>query len=126
MSSAKELPEIINKTADELNAIIEAVINCNLMNEDKAFVLSAINLSVWLPTALLGHQITVSNLRKLVFGGGSNTQKSVKGKAAADKEPSECTEESELESMECSGLIQLDQNRISILKSIGSILKKRS
>ena len=88
MSYAKELPKLIEKSADDINTIIANVTASYLTDADKEFVISAINLSLWLPKALIEHQITVSNLRKLVFGNGSSKD-SKEGKAAASKNPPE-------------------------------------
>lgn len=92
MSYTKELPQLIDKSPEEISITLAEVDASNLTDETKAFVESVINLSVWLPKALVEQQITVANLRKLIFGGGSNTQKSVKAKTAADKASPESTE----------------------------------
>ena len=97
MSYAKELPQLIDKSPEEISVILAEVAASNLTDETKAFVESVINLSVWLPKALVEQQITVSNLQKLVFGRGSNTKSPDVAKATADKVPQDSNDESEVE-----------------------------
>jgi len=66
--SGKELPKIVDKSRAEIEAAIAAIESSNLQQNIKDFAISCIRLAIWLPDALLRHQITVSNLRKLVFG----------------------------------------------------------
>ena len=46
MSHAKELPKIIEKSADDIDSIIAQVMTSNLTDDTKVFVISAINLVV--------------------------------------------------------------------------------
>jgi len=66
--SSSELPKIVSKSPVEIEAAIPAIESSNLPPDIKDFVISCIRLSIWPPSELLNHQITVANLRKLVFG----------------------------------------------------------
>lgn len=66
--SGKELPKIVDKSSAEIEAAIAAIESSNLQPDIKDFAISCVRLAIWLPNALLSHQITISNLRKLVFG----------------------------------------------------------
>ena len=46
MSHAKELPKIIEKSANDIDSIIAEVITSNLTDDAKEFVISAINFSL--------------------------------------------------------------------------------
>lgn len=70
--SGKELPKIVDKSPAEIEAAIATIESSNLLPDIKDFAISCVRLAIWLPNALLSHQITISNLRKLVFGQGNN------------------------------------------------------
>ena len=78
--TGKELPKIVNKSPDEIEAIITALESSDLPSDIKDFSISCIRLSIWLPSALLNHQITISNLRKLIFGCGDKNKQHKKPK----------------------------------------------
>lgn len=86
--SGKELPKIVDKSPAEIEAAITAIESSNLQPDIKEFAISCVRLAVWLPDALLSHKITLSNLRKLVFGKGDKNQRRSK-KPKNDKEQSQ-------------------------------------
>jgi hypothetical protein len=81
----KELPKIVDKSPVEIEAAIAAINSSDLQPEIKDFAISCIRLAIWLPDALLCHKISISNLRKLVFG-RSNKNKHCGKKLKNDNE----------------------------------------
>lgn len=76
MTPSKDLPMVIEKSQDEIEQIIALVHSSNLPEGMKPFVIGCINLASWVPRALVEHKITVSNLKRLIFGkGDKETQK---------------------------------------------------
>lgn len=70
MTPAKELPKVIEKSQEEIEQIVALVQASNLPEDIKPFVVGCINLASWIPRALVEHKITVSNLKRLIFGKG--------------------------------------------------------
>ena len=70
MTPAKELPIVIEKSQEEVEQIVALVHASNLPEGTKPFVIGCINLASWIPRALTEHKITVSNLKRLIFGKG--------------------------------------------------------
>ncbi|QEY52049.1 hypothetical protein [Legionella longbeachae] len=68
MTPAKELPIVIEKSQEEVEQIVALVRSSNLPEGKKPFVIGCINLASWIPRALLEHKITVSNLKRFIFG----------------------------------------------------------
>lgn len=75
MTPAKELPIVIEKSQEEVEQTILLVRSSNLPEGTKAFVIGCINLASWIPRALVEHKITVSNLKRIIFGKGDKTTK---------------------------------------------------
>lgn len=98
--SAIKLPMVINKSPEEIEAIIATLESSNLPSDVKDFSISCIRLSIWLPGALLNHQITLSNLRKLVFGGGDKNKrhKKPKNEQSTSTKPSSNNEDKSINS----------------------------
>ena len=60
--SGKDLPEVIDKSPEDIAAAINAIEGTSLPEPTKKFVIACINLAVWLPTALLDKKISLFNL----------------------------------------------------------------
>ena len=75
MLPAKELPKVIEKSQAEIEQIAALVQSSNLPENIKPFVIGCINLASWIPRALVEHKITVSNLKRLIFGKGDKAAK---------------------------------------------------
>ena len=63
-----EVPEVIDKTADEIDTIIEIINRSDLPDATKLFVIKCIRLACWLPSLLQKKNISLSRLRKMIFG----------------------------------------------------------
>jgi len=74
-----EAPEIIDKTADEIDEIIAAVNKTDLPEATKLFLIKCIRLACWLPSLLQKKNISLSRLRKMIFGKGYGLKKLKKG-----------------------------------------------
>lgn len=70
--SGNELPKVIDKSQDDIDAAINAIAASDMPPGTKDFAISCIKLAVWLPKALLEQKIRLSNLRKLIFGRGKS------------------------------------------------------
>ena len=66
----KKGPEIIDKTQEELSGIIEAIKQSNLSETNQQFVIKCIELACWLPRVLQKKNVSLSRLKKLIFGKG--------------------------------------------------------
>ena len=90
MSHGKELPQVVDKTPDEIEQAVQFVKDSDINDSTKKFVISCIRLAVWLPHALLEKKISLFNLRKLIFGRGRSKKRKGKkegsDKASADVE----------------------------------------
>jgi hypothetical protein len=75
MTPAKELPIVIEKSQEEVEQIVALVHASNVPEGTKPFVFGGINLASWIPRALVEHKITVSNLKRLIFGKGDKVTK---------------------------------------------------
>ncbi|WP_278043666.1 IS66 family transposase [Legionella cincinnatiensis] len=73
MTPAKELPNVIEKSQEDVDQIIALVHSSNLPEGTKPFIIGCIHLASWIPGALIEHKITVSNLKRLIFGKGDKT-----------------------------------------------------
>lgn len=88
--SGNELPKVIDKSQDDIDAAINTIAASNMPSATKDFAISCIKLAVWLPKALLEQKIRLSNLRKLIFGRGkSNSAKKNKKHNNLDTEKPE-------------------------------------
>lgn len=91
------LPEVVEKTAEEINTIIEIVKQLDIPEGTKQFIIRCIELSVSFPRLLQNKNISLSRLRKLLFGRGyrglfaknkakqSSDQKSAQSSVGDDK-----------------------------------------
>lgn len=78
MSHGDELPKVVDKSQADIDAAIAAINASTIDGDTKNFAISCIKLAVWLPKTLLEHKITLSNLRKLIFGLDSRNKKKPK------------------------------------------------
>jgi transposase len=76
--SGNELLKVIDKSQVDIDTAITNIQTSNLPEDTKDFAISCIKLAVWFPKALLEKKIKLSNLRKLVFGRGKNTNKKLR------------------------------------------------
>ena len=94
MTPAKELPIVIEKSQEDVDQIIALVHSSNLPEGTKPFVIGCIHLASWIPRALVEHKITVSNLKRLIFGKGNKSTKQ-QDKSPKEEESNADAEESE-------------------------------
>lgn len=60
--SGNELPKVIDRSQEDIDAAIEAIKASDISAGAKDFAISCIKLAVWLPKALLEHKIKLSTL----------------------------------------------------------------
>ncbi|KTD64268.1 hypothetical protein [Legionella spiritensis] len=75
MKPDKDLPKVIEKSQEEVEEIITLMPSSHLPEGLKPFVIDCIRLASWIPRALIEHKITVSNLKRLIFGKADKTTK---------------------------------------------------
>lgn len=117
--SGKELPKVIEKSRDEIDAVIVALQSSELPSGTKEFAISCIKLAVWLPKALLEHKIKLSNLRKLIFGIGRKNKK--KSNQASDSDKS--TQQEKENNSHVESIEQNVSSEIKIANSLATIKK---
>ena len=76
---------MVEKTQAELERILQALQQTELVDDDKIFLTECVELAVWIPNMLQDKNIKLSRLRKLIFGKGS-------GKDNRDKKGDKTTE----------------------------------
>ncbi len=89
MSQGKDLPKVIEKTASEIEQAVQSIESSDLPDTTKQFVVSCIRLAVWLPNALVEKKISLSNLRKLIFGNGKSRRSKRSKNSPNDKNKNE-------------------------------------
>lgn len=87
--SRRKLPTVINKSADDVDDYIRRIKESNLDQDAREFVAGCVEVATWLPQALEENQITIQQLRKLIFGDSPRKKKSgnpdTKGKDEAQE-----------------------------------------
>ena len=105
MSHGKELPQVVDKTPDEIEQAVQFVKDSDINDSTKKFVISCIRLAVWLPHALLEKKISLFNLRKLIFGRGRSKKRKNKNegsdKASTDAQNSSAANASSEDDITC-------------------------
>ena len=87
MSTAQEKPTITNKSQQDIDDLLERLYHANLSEEDKELLKGCVEFSTWMPAALQEKNITISNLRRTLFGdikGSKKTQKKDNSTSNAD------------------------------------------
>ncbi len=90
-------PEVVEKTQAEIDTIIEAIKHSNLSESSKEFVIKCVQLACWLPMILQKKDISLSRLKKMIFGKG-NRAKNKKGGNDSDGGNSPASTNSDSES----------------------------
>jgi transposase len=67
-------PQVIDKTEEEIAAIIKAINETGLPDDTKNFAIQCIELAIWFPHQLKKKAISLSRLRTLLFGKGYKTK----------------------------------------------------
>lgn len=70
MTEKNALPEVVDKTEAEIEEIIQLIRDSNLKDATKKFVIKCIQLAIWFPLQLEQKNISLSRLRRLIFGKG--------------------------------------------------------
>lgn len=72
----RKLPTVINKSAEDVDDYIRRIKESNLDQDAREFVAGCVEVATWLPEALEKNQITIWQLRKLIFGDSPRKKKS--------------------------------------------------
>ena len=78
-------PQVIDKTEEDIAAIIRAINETGLPDDIKVFVIQCIELAIWIPHQLKRKAISLSRLRTLIFGKGYKTNKTKANQTTAGK-----------------------------------------
>ena len=123
----KNIPNIVNKTQSEIDELVERLRKSGLSQSDADFFVGCAELSVWLPHALQEKNISINNLRRVLFGeAGSkkkkkkNTDNDAKNNANNDAEKNTAENQSENAIEQAAAIDQSNQNNnvIDFKKSI--------
>jgi len=78
MAKSEDIPEIEEKTEEELEEILASIRESSLPLHVKDFIEKCIRIALWFPHILLKKNISLNRLKRMIFGKG---YKSSKGKA---------------------------------------------
>ncbi len=79
MNITHQLPMIINKSREELDAAVREIQTSNLSKETQDLMIGCIEFATWLPEAIREKNISIRNLQRMLFGeGGSHSRKKKK------------------------------------------------
>jgi hypothetical protein len=94
MNITHQLPKIINKSRDEVDAAIREIQKSNLSEETRELMIGCIEFATWLPEAIREKDISIRNLQRLLFGetGGKKKKKKKKNQFQQEKLASTPTE----------------------------------
>jgi len=67
-ATTQENPSITNKSPQEIDDLLERLNHANLSGEDKELLKGCVEFSTWMPATLQKKNITISNLRRVLFG----------------------------------------------------------
>lgn len=70
MKEHKNLPKVVEKSEAEIKEIFQVIRESTLPDGTKDFVIRCIELALWFPLQLQNKKISLSRLRKLIFGRG--------------------------------------------------------
>jgi transposase len=83
MPKQNDLPEVVEKSEEEIASIIQTIQDSNLSDNIKSFIIKCIELSIWFPRALQKKNASLRRLRALIFG--VNNSKKNRRKKSTDK-----------------------------------------
>lgn len=90
MDITHHLPKIINKSPEDVDALLRKIRETQLTAEDQELVMGCIEFATWLPEAIREKNISIRNLQRMLFGeGGGNRKKKKKKKKSTDAAPPE-------------------------------------
>lgn len=87
MSKRKDIPKVVEKTESEVAEIVRAIKASALPENVKDFVIRCVELALWLPLQLQNKKISLSRLRKLIFGRGYKKNRKRKDNDSESDEP---------------------------------------
>jgi len=70
MKEHKNLPKVVEKSETEIKEIFQVIKESTLPDGTKDFIIRCIELALWFPLQLQNKRISLSRLRKLIFGRG--------------------------------------------------------
>lgn len=78
---AKNFPDVIEKTEEEVDQIIALIKNCSFQDETKTFIIKCIEFAMWLPIFVSNTKISMYRFAVMIFGPGYRNKKEKKSKA---------------------------------------------
>ncbi len=73
-----QLPKIVSKSRNEVDAAIREIQTSNLSKETQDLMIGCIEFATWLPEAIREKNISIRNLQRILFGEGGNHRKKKK------------------------------------------------
>ena len=74
-----QLPKVINKSRDEIDAAIAELQKSNLSEETRDLMIGCLEFATWLPEAIREKEISIRNLQRMLFGEGGGKKNKKKG-----------------------------------------------
>ena len=85
MKGHKSLPEVVEKSEEEIEEFFRLIKESTLPDNLKDFIIRCIELARWLPLQLQNKKISLSRLRKLIFGRRYKAEKTSKSEHSNKK-----------------------------------------
>jgi transposase len=76
--SHQNLPIIVNKSPEEIDALIKRLNGTNLSKDEQEFFTGCVELATWLPEVLRENKISIRQLQRLIFAGNAPNKKKKK------------------------------------------------
>lgn len=94
-----DLPNIVNKSVEDMEALLRKIQANSLNKEDQDVVMGCVEFAAWLPHALREKNISIRQLQRMLFGAGNGNGKNKKKKKKnkADSAQAESKAESDPE-----------------------------
>lgn len=89
-----KVPQVIDKSEEEIASLIEQIRASNLSSDDIELVIKCVESALWFPRWLESKNISIARLKSLIFGKNNKSKKTAKAKANAVGEQSENEERS--------------------------------
>lgn len=97
MQAQPEMPKIINRSQQDIDELLKRLRQTGLTPEDQDLLVGCVEFATWMPQALKEKDITIDNLRRILFG-ESNKKKKTRSKvseSAKDDSPVDVEEASD-------------------------------
>lgn len=82
-----KLPQVTDKSDEEISAFILRIQESSLSKEDQALAIQCVELAVWVPQQIESKNISLLRLRRMLFGNGAGREKNPISKSKENNNP---------------------------------------